>query len=159
ASSSGKIFSVTCSPVRGLGGSVQGMVIVISDVTEARTLQLQSSQNERLSALGEMISGVAHELNNPLASVIGFAQLLQDKDVDADIKKKLAAIDIEATRCQRIVQNLLRFARKYTPERRQLDINVAVDSVLQLMGHQLQVDDITVEVDLRPDLHPVMGDF
>ncbi|HZI95190.1 MAG TPA: ATP-binding protein [Patescibacteria group bacterium] len=159
AAHEGRIFSVTCSPVRGLGGEVQGMVVVISDVTEARVVQLQIAQGERLSALGEMISGVAHELNNPLASVIGFAQLLQNKDVDADIKKKLTAIDLEATRCQRIVQNLLRFARRHTPERRHVDINAALDSVLQLLGHQLQVDDIEVRIDMQADLPPVVGDF
>lgn len=159
AAGEGKILSVTCSPVRGLADAVQGMVIVISDVTEARMLQLQFAQSEKLSALGEMISGVAHELNNPLASVIGFAQLLQVKDVDADIKKKLASIDAEATRCQKIVQSLLRFARRHTPERRLLDVNVALDSVLQLLGHQLAVDDIEVRADLQADLRPVLGDF
>ena len=154
----GRVFSVTCSPVRGEGG-VQGMAVLLSDVTEARMLQLQFAQSEKLSALGEMISGVAHELNNPLASVMGFAQLLQTEQVDESVRKKVVAIDAEATRCQKVVQNLLRFARHHAPERRPVDIHAALDSVLQLLGHQLQVDDITVVLDLDASPRPVMGDL
>jgi two-component system NtrC family sensor kinase len=159
ATAEGRIFSITCSPVRGLDEKVQGVVVVISDVTEARMLQLQFAQAEKLSALGEMISGVAHELNNPLASVMGYAQLLQTEPVDETVRRKLSTIGAEAGRCQRIVQNLLRFARRHTPEQRPLDIHVAVDSVLQLLGHQLRVDDITVDLDLQPGPRVVVGDF
>ncbi|HET9480773.1 MAG TPA: ATP-binding protein, partial [Candidatus Polarisedimenticolia bacterium] len=154
-----RIFSITCSPVRGLDAGVQGMVVVLSDITEARHLQMQLAQSEKLSAIGEMISGVAHELNNPLASVMGFAQLLQGAQVGEEVHAKLRAIDHEATRCRQVVQNLLRFARRHTPERRLLNINEVVDSVLQLLGHQLRVDDIHVELDLQADLPMVNGDF
>jgi len=154
-----RLFSVTCSSVRGLGEAPQGLVVVISDVTESRNLQIQVAQSEKLSALGEMISGVAHELNNPLASVMAFAQLLQSRDVDEDVRTKLKAIDTEATRCRKIVQNLLRFARHHTPEHSALSINAAIESVLQLLGHQLEVDDIRVTADLQADLRPVVGDF
>jgi len=157
--SDGKVFSITCSPVRGLGGDVQGMVVVVSDITEARVLQLQFAQSERLSALGEMISGVAHELNNPLASVIGFSQLIQNRDVDTGVKKKLEAIDREATRCQKIVQNLVRFARPQSPERRPLDVNYVLESVLQLVDHQLSADRISVAFRRAADLRAVIGDF
>ncbi len=159
APSEGKVFSLTCSPVQGPSDSVEGMVAVLSDITEARNLQLQFAQSEKLSSLGEMISGVAHELNNPLGSVIGYAQLLQREEVDEDISRKLAAICEEAARCRKIVQDLLRFARPHTPERRLLDINGAVESVLQLLGHQFHVDDIPIEVDLDPGMPGVLGDF
>ncbi len=154
-----RLFSVTCSPVLGLDTHAQGLVVVISDVTESRNLQLQIAQTERLSALGEMISGVAHELNNPLASVMACAQFLQNRPMEEEVRAKLRAIDSEATRCRRIVQTLLRFARHHTPEHGALDINAALESVLQLLGHQLEVDDIRVTARLKPDLHPVMGDF
>ena len=155
----GRVFSVTCSPVKGLEDGVQGMAVLISDVTEARMLQLQFAQSEKLSALGEMISGVAHELNNPLATVMGYAQLLQTEPVDENVRRKVVAIDAEATRCQKVVQNLLRFARHHVPERRPVEVHAALDSVLQLLGHQLQVDDITVILDLETAPRPVMGDL
>ena len=82
----GRILSATCSPVRAATPGVRGLVVVISDVTEARRLQTQMAQNERLSALGEMISGVAHELNNPLASVLALAQRLQELPVDEVVR-------------------------------------------------------------------------
>ncbi|HKY31929.1 MAG TPA: ATP-binding protein [Candidatus Polarisedimenticolia bacterium] len=158
AHAEGRVFSVTCSPVKGLSSEVRGLVVVLSDITEARRLQMQFAQSEKLSALGEMISGVAHELNNPLASVMGLAQRLQDLPVGEDVRRKLATIDAEASRCRRIVQNLLRFARSHPPERRALDLNGAFESVLQLLGHQLSVDNVVVERRLDPALHPVMGD-
>jgi two-component system NtrC family sensor kinase len=80
-------------------------------------MQEQLLQSEKLSAIGEMISGVAHELNNPLASVMGFAQLLQNAQVPPDVARKLGIIHSESQRCQRVVQNLLSFARKHKPER------------------------------------------
>jgi len=134
-------------------------VMVISDVTEARQLQAQLSQSEKLSALGELISGVAHELNNPLASVMGNAQLLRGKrQVDEDIQRKLAAIDSQAGRCRKIVQNLLRFARHHEPERSPVNLATEIDSVLQLLGHQLEVEGVQVEADLSGAAAPVMGD-
>lgn len=154
----GRVFSVTCSPVKGLEDPPQGMVVVLSDVTEARGLQSQLAQSEKLSALGEMISGVAHELNNPLATVTACAQLLQGQGVDEAIRRKLHVIDAEATRCRKIVQNLLRFARRHEPERSLVDINGTLDSVLQLLGRQLELDGVSVSLDLAPDLVPVLGD-
>jgi len=159
APAEGKVFSVTCSPVRGLSESANGLVVVISDVTEARVLQLQMAQNEKLSALGEMISGVAHELNNPLGSVMGYAQLLQAQEVDDKTRRKIAAIDAEATRCRKIVQALLGFVRPPKSERRLLRINAALDSVLQILRHQLVVDDVTVTEDLDGELRLVTGDY
>ncbi len=154
----GRIFSITCSPVRGPEGRAEGLVVGVSDVTESRVLQIQLAQRERLSALGEMISGVAHELNNPLASVMAHAELLLARPAEPVVHRKLESIVSESRRCQRIVQSLLRFARPHAPERLPVDLNEAVESVLQLLGRQLQVDDITVALDLTRPLPPVMGD-
>ncbi len=153
-----KIFSMTCSPVRGLEGRCEGMVVVLSDVTEARRVQLQLAQSEKLSALGEMISGVAHELNNPLATMMGHAQLLQNMKVEEDIRRRLDAIASEASRCRKIVRKLLSFVRPPVPDRGPFDINGAIDSVIQLLGHQFQVEDIELQLDLDPELRPVTGD-
>ncbi len=154
-----RIYAVSVSPVGGAAGAPGGIVVVISDVTEARLMEEQLLQSEKLSAIGEMISGVAHELNNPLASVMGFAQLLQDARVGEDVKRKLGLIYSESQRCQRVVQNLLSFARKHRPEKRLLDLNSALQSVLQLLSYQLRVDGVEVRASLDPQLPGIHGDF
>jgi two-component system NtrC family sensor kinase len=154
-----QILRVSVSPAHGLRGAFEGAVLVLTDVSEQRRIQAQLHQTEKLSSLGEMISGVAHELNNPLTSIIGFAQLLDQRGLQPDVAHKLAAISNEASRCHSIVQNLLRFARREAPERRPVDLNSVVGSVVQLLGYQLQVDDIAVDVDLDREMRPVLGDF
>jgi len=154
-----KVFHMSASPVRGLKGAFEGAVLMISDVTIQRVMQEQLAQSEKLSSLGVMISGFAHELNNPLASIMGYAQLLGERPLEGDVHRKVAAINSEASRCQRIVENLLRFARKQAPERRPVDLNSVIGAVVQLLGYQLQVDGIALDVDLEPNMMPILGDF
>ncbi|MBI3450883.1 MAG: response regulator [Acidobacteria bacterium] len=154
-----KFYQVSAAPVAGLRGAPEGIVLVLSDVTKQRRLLDQLAQSEKLSSLGVMISGFAHELNNPLASITGFAQLLAERNLVADVQKKITAINSEAKRCHRIVENLLRFARKQPSERRPVDLNSVLGSVLQLMGYQLQSDGIIVDVDLDRNMVPLVGDF
>jgi len=154
-----RFFQLTASPVHGLKGSLEGLLLVLSDVSRQRQLLDRLAQSEKLSSLGVMISGFAHELNNPLASIMGYAQLLAERDLVPDVQKKIAAINNEASRCHRIVDNLLRFARKQPSDRRSVDLNSVVGSVLQLMGYQLQSDGIIVDADLDRDMRPIVGDF
>ncbi len=155
-----RIIHLTVSPAIGLKGLFEGAILVLSDVTEEKKIQEQLMQTEKLSSLGEMISGVAHELNNPLASIMGNAQLLEQRDgVADDVRKKVTTISSEADRCHRIMQNLLRFARKQAPERRAVDLNSVVGSVVQLLGYQLQADNIALDVDLDRGMGTVMGDY
>jgi two-component system NtrC family sensor kinase len=154
----GRVFSVTCSPVKGLGDEIRGMVVVVSDITRARSLQEQLAQSEKLSAIGQMISGVAHELNNPLASVMGYAQLLQRERVDQEVKRKLDLIAREAKRCQRVVQDLLGFARLGAEGKSVIDLNETIESLAGLLGHQLELENIALDFDLQPRLSRVLGD-
>jgi two-component system NtrC family sensor kinase len=126
---------------------------------EKETLQLQLLQSEKLSALGELISGVAHELNNPLTGVIGYSQLLAGIDCDERVRRGLQRVYAEARRCHRVVQNLLVFARKHAPERQYISINEILENTLELQAYQLRVDDITVRPDLSKDLPRTMGDY
>ena len=153
-------FSLTASAVEG-GGAEEagGMVLLLSDVTEQHAMQQKLLQSEKLSALGEMISGVAHELNNPLTAVMGYAQLLDSRtSIDPQVKEKVHTIHREALRCQRIVQNLLSFARNRHPERAPVDLNGVIRSVLQLLEYPLRIDGIALDVRLSPDLPAVRGD-
>ncbi len=121
--------------------------------------QTRLVQTEKLSAIGEMVAGVAHEINNPLTAVLGFSQLLLGQECDEKIKTKLLKISNEATRCAKIVQNLLTFARKQKPEKRYIGINGIIESVLEMRSYQLKVDNIEIVKELAPDLPKTMADY
>jgi signal transduction histidine kinase/CheY-like chemotaxis protein len=154
----GEILTFTLSALRGDDARTEGLVLVLSDVTEPRGIQEHLAQAEKLGSLGSMLSGVAHELNNPLATVLGFAQLVRNASGDEKLRKRLATIHDEARRCQRIVQNLLRFARRKEPERKPFSLNEATEDVLNLMSYQLRVDGIEIVRELASDLPSVHGD-
>ena len=119
---------------------------VLRDISQQRRLEEQLIQSEKLAALGELVSGVAHELNNPLATVAGYAQLLQDdKSLPPSTRRQIEHIYEEASRASRIVGNLLSFARREEPRNELLDVNDALRSVVQLRSYQLVATNISVE--------------
>jgi PAS domain S-box-containing protein len=136
-----------------------GTVWLGRDVTELKTTQLQLLQAKKLSTIGEVISGVAHELNNPLSAVLGFSQLLLGRPASAPVRRELEKIHESALRCQRIVGNLLSFARVHRPERRYLGINGIIEKTLDIKRYQLHVNNIAVVTDLDPQLPRTMIDF
>jgi signal transduction histidine kinase/ActR/RegA family two-component response regulator len=154
----GSVLTITVSALRSDADHTEGLVIVLTDVTEARRIQEYLAQAEKLSSLGQLISGIAHELNNPLATVLGYSQLVRGWTDDEKLGKRLETIHEEARRCQRIVQNLLRFTRHRAPERIPLSLNEAAEAVLNLMAYQLRVDRIQVVRELDRDLPSVLGD-
>jgi nitrogen-specific signal transduction histidine kinase len=133
-------------------------VVMLLDVTAERARRDQAMQAEKMTALGELLSGVAHELNNPLGSVVGFSQLLLRQSGEDETRRRLQIIAEEAQRCRRIVQNLLDVARIQPPEKRPLDANELVESVLNLFAYQLRLDNVSVEWHPCPELPPVLGD-
>jgi len=133
-------------------------VHVVRDVTEERAMQLQLAQAEKLAAIGQMLSGVAHELNNPLTTIIGFSELLQESDVSAQTRTDLERICRQAKRCSRIVQSLLTFARQSRIQMAEVDINALLEQTLEFMQPQLESHHITVELDLAPDLPHTLAD-
>jgi len=120
--------------------------------TRLRQAQEELLQNDKLSAIGQLISEVAHELNNPLSGVMGFTQLLQASETNPKARTNLDRIYGEAVRCQKIVQNLLSFGRRHKPEKTPGLLNDVIESVLDLRAYQLQVDDVAIERRYDPAL-------
>jgi two-component system NtrC family sensor kinase len=136
-----------------------GSVWLGRDVTELKATQTQLQQAEKLSTIGEVISGVAHELNNPLSGVLGFSQILMARDGAGPMARELEKINESAMRCQKIVKNLLSFARGHTPERTPLGVNGILEKTLDLKKYQLHVNSIEVVRSFEPDLPMTMLDF
>ncbi|MGH9750397.1 MAG: hybrid sensor histidine kinase/response regulator [Candidatus Polarisedimenticolia bacterium] len=145
--------------LRDEGGAPSGTVGIIKDITELRNTRRHLVQAEKLSAMGELVSGVAHELNNPLAGVLGYAQLLMTGPMDARQQKAIDRIFESALRCQKIVQNLLSFARRHPIEKKYLGLNGIIEKTLDLKGYQLRVNNLSVVRRLDSDLPKTMLDF
>lgn len=126
---------------------------------ELHRAQARLIQAEKLSAIGQLISGVAHELNNPLTSVLGYAQMLMRRSsLDDDARHQLERIATQAARAARIVRNLLDFAREQPPAKRWIHLNDLLDRTLALRAYEMQVSNITVVKDYSPDLPHTMAD-
>jgi signal transduction histidine kinase len=121
-------------------------------------LQEQLVFSERLSAIGEFVAGVAHELNNPLAAVVGFSELLKRSPDDENRTRHYDIIFKSALRCKKIVQSLLSFARRDKPKRELASVNTMVESVLDLIGYALRTSNIEVTTHLAANLPPVLAD-
>jgi two-component system NtrC family sensor kinase len=152
------LFHVTALPLTEAGSA--SAVLVISDQTERRRLQEQLFQSEKMSAIGQLIAGVAHDLNNPLASVVGFADYLVEAagDTPEAFREPLRAIRQEAERAASIVKNLLGFARKQEGRRESHPISNILASTLQLLRNQLMGAKIETEMDVAPGTPPVYAD-
>jgi C4-dicarboxylate-specific signal transduction histidine kinase len=123
----------------------------LRQLEELKRTQAQLVHSEKLSAVGELASGVAHEINNPLTTILGQAHLLLDhRDSTPHVRSRLMIIADEASRAGRIVQNLLLFSRHYPPERRPCSLAEQVRRVLELMAYQLEQDRVEVLADFEP---------
>lgn len=147
------------SPLFDVNGQIDGVVISGRDITEVKRLEEQLIQAEKLAAMGQMLAGVAHELNNPLTAILGASELLRDRGaVDENTKRQLDMTHRQARRAARIVQNLLEFSRPASPQKKALDLNAIVDRTLQLHEHSLKRNSVEVDFRANPSLPSTFGD-
>ena len=125
---------------------------------ELRTAQEQLLQSEKMSAVGQLIAGVAHELNNPLTAILGYAQLLEGEGLEDRASDFVRKLFKQAQRTHRVVQNLLSFARQRKPQKQQVDIRKVLDETLALRDYDLKVNDIVLEREIEPAISAVTAD-
>lgn len=135
------------------------VLVILRDVTLERAMQEQLYHTAALASIGELAAGVAHEVNNPLTSILGFSELLLAADLPEEAKKQLTIIQGNAQRAAKVVRNLLTFARRHPPEKRALNLNEVIQHELEMRSYQLRVSNIQVITELAPGLPSVMADL
>jgi PAS domain S-box-containing protein len=152
------VFRASARPLHDETGRITGVIASARDITEQQRLQQQLIQSERLAAMGQMIAGVAHELNNPLTAILGVTELLRDQSTDETASRQLDLAHRQARRAAHIVQSLLVFSRPSTPRSTLLHLPDLLQRTLQLHEHSLRANHIQVDLAARPDLPTVLGD-
>ena len=152
-------FSMNLSPMRDEQGNVASIVVVMSDITDVATLQAKLLHAEKMASVGVLTAGVAHEVNNPLTAILGFADLLMENpEVPESARKDLRVILEQAQRTKQIVQNLLSFARQMPPQRRPVQLNTILSRTVQLRAYDLHSRGAEVVEQLDPELPEAIGD-
>jgi two-component system NtrC family sensor kinase len=152
-------FSISLSPMRDERGEINSIVVVMTDVTVASDLQAKLMHTEKMAALGQLVSGVAHEVNNPLAAIVGFTDLLlENPDIPGLAKEDLRVILQEAQRTRLIVQSLLSFARQMPAQREPLQVNSILQQTLKLRAYDFSNHGVELTEQYQHDLPLAIGD-
>lgn len=145
-------------PVLDDAGHAVGWLEVYTDVTGERQIQSKMLQTDKMAAVGQLVSGIAHELNNPLTAIMGYTQLLLVHGLKGNQLEEAKKVYREAERARRIVKNLLYFGRQNQPQRSRVDINEIIERALALRSYELKVENIRVTCDLGKNLPHTMAD-
>src|SRR4030067_1917008 len=155
----GITYMVTVSPLSDENNEFIGAVLVAKDITEYKNLQAQLLHTEKLAVAGELASGVAHELNNPLCGIMGFAELLLEREKDEKKKKIFTKMVNESQRAVNIIKNLLLFVRANKQEMMLVGVNKIILDTLELKGHEFKINNIKVVKKLSNPMPKIKGNF
>jgi PAS domain S-box-containing protein len=155
---SGHTMRASASQFFDADSKLAGVIISVRDITTERKFEQQLVQSERLAAMGAMIGGVAHELNNPLTSILGVSELLQDSQTTDSARKQIGILQQQARRAAEIVRNLAYFSTPPTPGKTRVNLGEIVERTLNLHAYSLRKNNITVDFVREPGLPYVQGD-
>jgi PAS domain S-box-containing protein len=153
-----RTMRASASPLYDAENRIGGVVMCARDITVEKKLEQQLIQSERLAAMGQMIGGFAHELNNPLTSILGLSEMLQDSGVSEPARKQLALMHTQARRATEIVQNLVYFSRPPAPGKGRVSLSELIQRTLHLHAYSLRKSNITVDFQPETSLPSLSGD-
>jgi len=153
-----RTMRASASPLYDAESVLSGVIVSVRDITVEKKLEQQIIQSERLAAMGQMIGGFAHELNNPLTSILGLAELLQEDETRDPARKQLATLQQQARRAAEIVQNLMYFSRPPAPGKSSVNLADLVQRTLHLHAYSLRKNNITLDFMADTTLPTVSGD-
>jgi PAS domain S-box-containing protein len=152
-------FSISLSPMRDESKVVNSVVVVMTDITDAVLLQAKLAHSEKMATIGRLVSGVAHEVNNPLAAILGFTDLLlENPEVPVSAREDLQIILQETQRTKEIVQDLLSFARQRPAQREPMQLNAILRQTIKLRSYDFASHGVEVVEDFDENLELAMGD-
>jgi len=155
----GRSYETETLPMRDNQNQLVGWLVILRDITERLNMQKNLMITDRLASIGELASGVAHEINNPLTSIVGFSEMMLKQDLPVGIKHNLEIVNSEAQRAARIVKNLLTFASRRAMTKQPVNINTVLEKTLELRAYEQKVANIEVETLFDANLPEIMGDF
>ncbi|MFZ0801009.1 MAG: PAS domain S-box protein [Terriglobales bacterium] len=153
-----RTMRASASPLFDAERKLSGVIVSVRDITMEKKLEQQIIQSERLAAMGQMIGGFAHELNNPLTGILGMSELLQDSQPAEATRKHLEMLQQQARRAVEIVQNLMYFSRPPAPGKAAIDLGELVQRTLHLHAYSLRKSNITVDFLRENSIPSVTGD-
>ncbi len=158
-SETNEFYLITLCPIPDADGNSVGAIAVLRDITEEKMLRVQLLQSEKMSAIGQLVSGVAHELNNPLNAVIGYSQLCMENPLfNQELSSYLTCVVNEGLRARKIVQNLLTVSRQHKPEKKSVNINDILRLTLDLRSYEMRVSNIEIAEEFDAQLPLTMCD-
>ena len=152
-------FSISLSPMRDEANQVNSVVVVMTDITDAALLQAKLAHAEKMATIGRLVSGVAHEVNNPLAAILGFTDLLlENPEMPIAAREDLQIILQETQRTKEIVQDLLSFARQRPTQKEPVNVNAVLRQTIKLRSYDFSSHGVEVSEDFEANLSPTLGD-